>query len=286
MEKNKKAKLLQDLSDLFANSGVLEDSASNRVPTKSKKPREGVYSRPKPHKKQRVEVSNSDGAPLVVDVPQSVSFHQVLPIPRVLSPGIDSRNRGEELELAIERAMMKGGDFRGSGASLFRNEVRGKMIYLLKQPTRKTRITKATSGGRGGGGEKLIKRVEPRGLSGRKLRQLGLGSKAACENVTFEDALHLHEEWKSYVNGITMPRSRHGALLELVRSLDYCGSWVVVTRSLTSGMVGIRGVLLMERPTSWVILGADERFRRLPKASCVLSCRVQGKVVNLGSMIQ
>ncbi len=282
MERSKKVKLLQDLNDLFADSGVLEDTTGNRVSTKSKKPREGVYSRPKPYKQQRVEVSNSNGAPLVVDGPQSVACHQVLPIPRLLSPGIGS-NRGEELELVVERAMMKGRDFRGSGASLFRNEVRGKMIYLAKQPTRRTAI--ATSGGGGGVGQQLINRVEPRGLSDRKLRQLGLGSRAACDGVTFEDALQLHEEWKSYVSGIAMQRSRHGSLLELARSLDYCGSWVVVTRSLASGMVGIRGVLLMERPTSWVILGSDERFRRLPKTSCVLSCRVRGKVVNLGSVI-
>ncbi len=282
MEKSKKSKLLQDLGDLFADSGILEDSTSNTVSIKGKKPREGVYSRPKPHKQQRVEVSNIEGTPLVADGPQSVACHQVLPITRLLSSGIGS-NRSEELELAIERAMMRGGDFRGSGASLFRNEVRGKMIYLVKQPTRRTTI--GTSGVGGSVGQQLIKRVEPRGLSGRKLRKLGLGSKAACEGVCFQDALHLHEEWKSYVNGITMPRSRHGAFLELCGSLDYCGSWVVVTRSLTSGMVGIRGVLLMERPTSWVILGSDEQFRRLPKASCVLSCRVRERIVNLGSMI-
>ncbi len=280
MEKSKKAKLLQDLGDLFADSGVLEYSTSNSASTKSKNPREGVYSRPKPHKQQGAVVSNSNGNPLVDDGPQNVACHQALPITRLLSPGI---NRSEELELAIERAMMRGGEFRGSGASLFRSEVRGKMIYLVKQPTR--RPTAGTSGARGSVGQQLIKRVEPQGLSGHKLCKLGLGSKAVCEGVCFEDALHLHEEWKSYVNGITMPRSRHGAFLELCRSLDYCGSWVVVTRSLTSGMVGMRGVLLMERLSSWIILGSDEQFRRLPKASCILSCRVRERIVNLGSMI-
>jgi hypothetical protein len=119
-------------------------------------------------------------------------------------------------------------------------------------------------------------------LSGKALRRLGLGAVESAKGMSFRDCGELHRLWLQYVEQV-VGKSAGGmkSMEKRLSGIDVQGAFIQVLACGVESLTGVRGIIVEDCPSVWLLMCVDDKLRRVPKECSQLACAVHGRFVTL-----